>query len=279
MIYIGNHVSIAKGYAAMAQHEMELGGTTFAFFTRNPRGGKSKETPEEDLLALKTLLENEHFGPLVAHAPYTMNLCSAKPDVREYAKTVFQEDLAKMERLPGNFFNFHPGSHTGQGAETGIRIIAEVLNESLKPDQQTTVLLETMAGKGSEVGRTFEELRAILDQVDPALREKMGVCLDTCHVWDAGYDIQNDLDGVLKHFDDVIGIDRLYAVHLNDSMNSCGAHKDRHQKLGLGEIGEEALMNVVRHPQLQGRPFILETPNDDAGYKREIALVKKNMDF
>ncbi|MGN0240903.1 MAG: deoxyribonuclease IV, partial [Candidatus Weimeria sp.] len=252
-------------------------GNTFAFFTRNPRGGRSKHPDPDDVKRLRDFLEKEGFGRLVAHAPYTMNLCSAKEETREYARTVFQEDLAAMEMIPGSFFNFHPGSHTGLGAQKGIEIIAEVLNESLKPEQTTTVLLETMAGKGTEIGRTFEELRQIIDLVDPGLRDKVGVCLDTCHIWDGGYDIRNDLDDVLRHFDEVIGIDRLYAVHLNDSMNPCGSHKDRHEKLGRGIIGEDALINVIRHPCLQDRPFILETPNEDEGYKKEIAFVKENM--
>ena len=277
MIYIGNHVSISDGYAAMGRHEKALGGNTFAFFTRNPRGGKSKEADPADVQRLIDFIGQESFGKLVAHAPYTMNLCSAKEDVREFGRKVFREDLKKMEMLPGNYFNFHPGSHVGQGADTGIRMIADILNESLCPEQTTIVLLETMAGKGSEVGRTFEELKAIIDLVKPELQPKLGVCLDTCHVWDAGYDIVHDLDGVLRNFDEVIGLDRLYALHLNDSTNPCGLHKDRHQKIGMGEIGEEALMNVVRHPLLQGRPFILETPNEDEGYAEEIARVKTAM--
>lgn len=275
MIYIGNHVSIAKGYEAMGIHEAELGGTTFAFFTRNPRGGKVKDVPDADIHALERFMEARHFGPLVAHAPYTMNLCSAKEDIRGYARTVFQEDLATMERMPGHFFNFHPGSHTGQGTETGIAEIVDVLNASLSPDQKTTVLLETMAGKGSEIGGNFEELQEILERVDPAFHDRLGVCLDTCHVWDAGYDIVGDLDGVLRHFDEVIGLDRLCAIHLNDSKNPRGSHKDRHEKLGEGQIGKEALRAVIRHPLLQGRPFILETPNDDPGYAAEIAWVQQ----
>lgn len=274
MIYIGNHVSISKGYEAMGLHEQNLGGNTFAFFTRNPRGGRAKKKDPGDVESLNLFLKKEQFGKLVAHAPYTMNLCSAKPDIREYSKRIFAEDLKDMELLPGNYMNFHPGSHTGLGAEEGIRIIADILNETLKPEQTTIVLLETMAGKGTEVGRSFEELKAILDLVHPELRSRLGVCMDTCHIWDAGYDIVQDLDGVLKEFDEVIGLDRLYAVHLNDSKNPCGSHKDRHEKLGQGEIGMEALMNVVCDPRLQGRPFILETPNDDEGYRREIAEVK-----
>ena len=276
MIYIGNHVSFSKGYAAMGLHEKVLGGNTFAFFTRNPRGGKTKDIDRADIDALNKLLRNEKFGPLVAHAPYTMNLCSSKPEIREYSKRVFQEDLARIEMLPGNCLNFHPGSHTGLGTEKGIEIIADVLNETLRPDQSTTVLLETMAGKGTEIGKTFGELKAILDLVRADVQCHLGVCLDTCHIWDAGYDIVNDLDGVLNHFDEVIGIERLYAVHLNDSKNPCGSHKDRHEKIGKGCIGKEALMKVVTHPVLQGKPFILETPNDDDGYKAEIAMVKED---
>lgn len=277
MIYIGNHVSMSKGYEAMGKHEEELGGSTFAFFTRNPRGGRVKDVPDADVHALEAFMKEHHYGPLVAHAPYTMNLCSAKEDIRTYARTVFQEDLATMERLPGQFFNFHPGSHTGQGVETGINEIVDVLNDSLSPDQTTTVLLETMAGKGSEIGGNFEELKEILDRVDPSFHDRLGVCLDTCHVWDAGYDIVNDLDGVLRHFDEVIGLDRLYAIHLNDSKNPRDSHKDRHEKIGEGMIGKDALRAVIRHPLLQGRPFILETPNDDEGYAKEIAWVKQEM--
>ena len=277
MIYIGNHLSTTKGYEAMGKKESALGGTTFAFFTRNPRGGSKKEASSEDLQALKNYLDDHGFGPRVAHAPYTMNLCSDRPSVREFAARVFREDLAGMERLPGHYFNFHPGSHVGQGVEKGIDLIADVLNESLKPDQKTTVLLETMAGKGTEVGKTFGELREILDRVRPELRPVLGVCFDTCHVWDGGYDIVSDLDGVLQKFDDEIGLDRLYAVHLNDSKNPLGARKDRHEKLGLGCIGAEALRRVVTHPALQGKPFILETPNEDEGYRDEIARVKRAM--
>ena len=274
-VYIGNHVSVTKGYKAMGVHEKKLGGDTFSFFTRNPRGGNAKALDPVDVKALENFLAEEGFGKLVAHAPYTMNLCSDKPEVREFARRAFREDREKMETLPGNYFNFHPGSHVGQGAETGIALIAEALNDTLKPDQKTIVLLETMAGKGTEVGRTFEELRAIIDLVKPELQPVLGVCLDTCHVWDGGYDIVNDLDGVLKQFDEVIGLDKLKALHLNDSMNICGAHKDRHEKLGQGKIGKEALAKVLLHPALQGKPFILETPNEDEGYAEEIAWVRK----
>lgn len=275
MIYIENHLSASKGFYAMGKMALKLGGDTFAFFTRNPRGGKAKDLDEEDIRKLRELMEEHHFGKLVAHAPYTLNLCSAKEDVRTFARETIADDLRRMEYLPGNYYNFHPGSHVGQGADQGIAMIAEVLNETLRPDQKTTVLLETMAGKGSEVGRTFEELRQILDRVECA--DRMGVCLDTCHVWDGGYDIVGDLDGVLRQFDEIIGLDRLLAVHLNDSKNDRGAAKDRHEKLGQGHIGPDALRAVVTHPLLQDRPFILETPNDDAGYAAEIAQVRSWM--
>ena len=275
MINIGNHVSSSAGFLAMGNKALELGGDTFAFFTRNPRGGKAKDIDEQDVKSLLVLMKSHNFGVLVAHAPYTMNLCAAKPDIREFAENMLADDLERMEYLPGNYYNFHPGSHVGQGADAGIDLISAALNRHLKEDQTTTVLLETMAGKGSEVGRTFEELRAIIDKVE--LSDKLGVCFDTCHVWDAGYDIVSDLDGVLEGFDRVIGLDRMKAVHLNDSMNVCGSHKDRHQKIGQGEIGEEAMRRIVTHPILQDKPFILETPNDDAGYTREIAMIREWM--
>ena len=275
MIKIGNHVSSSAGFMAMGEKETELGGDTFAFFTRNPRGGKAKDIDAEDVRRLRDLMDERNFGKIVAHAPYTMNLCAAKEDIRVFAENMLSDDLKRMEYLPGNYYNFHPGSHVGQGPEAAIQMIADVLNRQLDRDQHTTVLLETMAGKGSEVGRTFEELNDIIGRVE--LNDKLGVCFDTCHVWDAGYDIVNDLDGVLSEFDDIIGLDRLKAVHLNDSMNVCGSHKDRHQKIGQGEIGEEALRNVVKHPLLQDKPFILETPNDDDGYKREIEMIRKWM--
>ena len=275
MINIGNHVSSSAGFLAMGNKALELGGDTFAFFTRNPRGGKAKDIDEQDVKSLLVLMKSHNFGVLVAHAPYTMNLCAAKPDIREFAENMLADDLERMEYLPGNYYNFHPGSHVGQGADAGIDLISAALNRHLKEDQTTTVLLETMAGKGSEVGRTFEELKAIIDKIE--LSDKLGVCFDTCHVWDAGYDIVNDLDGVLEGFDRVIGLDRLKAVHLNDSMNVCGSHKDRHQKIGQGEIGEEAMRRIVTHPILQNKPFILETPNDDEGYTREIAMIREWM--
>ena len=270
---IGNHLSASKGYAAMGKAALALDANTFAFFTRNPRGGKAKEIDEKDVEKFLNFAKEHEFGKIVAHAPYTMNLCAAKEDVRSFSKEMLLDDLKRMEYTPYNYYNFHPGSHVGQGAEKGIALIAEALNEALKPEQTTTVLLETMAGKGTEVGRTFEELREILDRVD--LNDKMGVCLDTCHVWDGGYDIVNDLDDVLNEFDRVIGLDRLKAVHFNDSMNDCGSHKDRHAKIGEGKIGAEAMRRVALHPLLEGRPFILETPNDDEGYRREIQMVRE----
>lgn len=270
---IGNHLSASKGYAAMGKAALALDANTFAFFTRNPRGGKAKEIDEKDVEKFLNFAKEHEFGKIVAHAPYTMNLCAAKEDVRSFSKEMLLDDLKRMEYTPYNYYNFHPGSHVGQGAEKGIALIAEALNEALKPEQTTTVLLETMAGKGTEVGRTFEELREILDRVE--LNDKMGVCLDTCHVWDGGYDIVNDLDGVLNEFDRVIGLDRLKAVHFNDSMNDCGSHKDRHAKIGEGKIGAEAMRRVALHPLLEGSPFILETPNDDEGYRREIQMVRE----
>lgn len=270
---IGNHLSASKGYAAMGKAALALDANTFAFFTRNPRGGKAKEIDEKDVEKFLNFAKEHEVGKIVAHAPYTMNLCAAKEDVRSFSKEMLLDDLKRMEYTPYNYYNFHPGSHVGQGAEKGIALIAEALNEALKPEQTTTVLLETMAGKGTEVGRTFEELREILDRVE--LNDKMGVCLDTCHVWDGGYDIVNDLDGVLNEFDHVIGLDRLKAVHFNDSMNDCGSHKDRHAKIGEGKIGAEAMRRVALHPLLEGRPFILETPNDDEGYRREIQMVRE----
>lgn len=271
-MYIGNHLSTTKGYTAMGKAAMELGANTFAFFTRNPRGGKAKEMIPSDVEGMLDITRERQFGTLVAHAPYTMNLCAAKEDIRQFSRDMIADDLKRMEYTPGNYYNFHPGSHVGQGAEEGVRLIAETLNEVLTPDMTTTVLLETMAGKGTEVGRSFQELRAIIDRVE--LSEKLGICLDTCHIWDGGYDIVNHLDEVLEEFDAVIGLERLRAVHFNDSMNERGAHKDRHARIGEGHIGLEGMKRVATHPLLAGKPFILETPNDDEGYKREIALVR-----
>ncbi len=257
----------------MAKQMIANGGNTFAFFTRNPRGGRAKAINEQDVQKFLTLVKEHHFGKIVAHAPYTMNACAAREELRDFARETFRDDLRRMEYTPGNYYNFHPGSHVGQGAETGIRKIAEILNDVLTDDQSTTVLLETMSGKGSEVGRNFQEIRSILDRVDH--KEKMGVCLDTCHVWDGGYDIVHDLNGVINEFDQIIGLSRLKAIHLNDSLNDLGSHKDRHARIGEGRIGLEALVNVIRHPALEGIPFILETPNDDEGWKREIALLRE----
>ena len=273
MFYIGNHTSSSKGYEAMGKQMIRNGGNTFAFFTRNPRGGKAKEIDLEDVRAFLALAEDHEFGKIVAHAPYTLNACAAKPELRVFAENTMADDLKRMEMTPGNYYNFHPGSHVGQGTETGIQMIAEILNKVLWEEQHTTVLLETMAGKGSEVGATFQEIRQILDLVQ--LKEKMGVCLDTCHIWDGGYDIVEHLDEVLEEFDQIIGLDRLKAIHLNDSMNDRGSHKDRHAPIGEGKIGLEALSRVIRHPLLQGIPFILETPNDDEGWTREIALLRE----
>lgn len=273
MLKLGNHLSSSKGYKAMGEAAVKLGANTFAFFTRNPRGGKAKEINPSDVEAFLQLAQEQGLQRLVAHAPYTLNPCSADPDLREFARNTFADDLKRMEYTPGNYYNFHPGSHVGQGIEAGIAKIAEILNDVLTEEQSTTVLLETMSGKGSEVGSTFQELKEIIDRVER--KDKLGVCLDTCHIWDGGYDIVHDLDGVLTEFDQVIGLTRLKAVHLNDSMNGLGSHKDRHAKIGEGEIGLDALVEVVCHPALKGVPFILETPNDDEGWKREITLLRE----
>ena len=272
MLRIGCHLSSAKGYLAMGREAKKIDAETFQFFTRNPRGGNAKEIDPEDVRAFLEFSRQEDIVPLLAHAPYTLNSCSADENIRVFARNTMEDDLRRMEFTPGNLYNFHPGSHVKQGVETGIEYIAGMLNAILKPEQTTTVLLETMAGKGSEVGRSFEELREILDRV--ALSEKMGVCLDTCHVWDGGYDIVNHLDEVLTEFDRVIGLSRLKAIHLNDSQNPLGAHKDRHARIGEGQIGLEALVRVINHPALRRLPFYLETPNDLDGYAREIALLK-----
>ena len=275
MIYIGNHLSSTGGFEAMGKQALKLGADTFAFFTRNPRGGKAKEIDKSDADALIALMKEHNFGPLVAHAPYTMNLCSDKENIRAFALDMLMDDMHRMEYLPGNYYNFHPGSHVGQGVEKGIEFIVDALNKAMFPEMNTIVLLETMAGKGSEVGAHFEELKTIIDQVQ--VKDKLGVCLDTCHVWDGGYDIATGLDDVLKEFDEIIGLDKLYAIHLNDSKNPFEAHKDRHETLGDGYIGYDVLEKVITHPLLQGKPFILETPNDDAGYAREIAWVREHM--
>lgn len=273
MIYLGSHLSISKGFYEMGKTALSIGADTFQFFTRNPQGGaKAKAIDPDDVQKLRDLMEKNNFGPIVAHAPYTLNACSSTERTREFAKMVMKDDLERMEFLPGNFYNFHPGSHTGQGAEKGIELISDMLNEILTADQHTIVLLETMAGKGSEVGRNFSELKNIIDRVK--LSEKIGVCLDTCHVHDAGYDVIENLDETLDEFDSVIGLDRLHVIHVNDSMNERGAHKDRHQKIGQGHIGTDAIVRILKHPKLQNLPFILETPNDLEGYAAEIKLLR-----
>ena len=273
VLYIGNHTSSSKGYAAMARQIIKNGGNTFAFFTRNPRGGKAKAIDETDIQNFLVLAQENHFGKIVAHAPYTLNACAAKEELRTFARETFADDLRRMEYTPGNYYNFHPGSHVGQGSEIGIQKIAEILNDVLTEEQTTTVLLETMSGKGTEVGRNFEELRKILNLVEK--KSKMGICLDTCHVWDGGYDIVHDLDGVLNDFDHIIGLERLKVIHLNDSLNDCGSHKDRHARIGEGKIGMEALVRIIKHPALREIPFILETPNDDSGWTEEIHVLKE----
>lgn len=272
MLTIGCHLSSSKGFLAMGKEAVKIGADTFQFFSRNPRGTKAKKLDPEDIGRFLSFAEEYKINRILAHAPYTLNACSADEGLRELARDTMKDDLDRMEYIPGNCYNFHPGSHTGQGAETGIRYISHMLNQILRPDQKTTVLLETMSGKGSEVGRTFEELREILNQVE--LKECMGVCLDTCHVWDAGYDIAGDLDGVLNEFDRIIGLSRLKAIHLNDSLNPLGSHKDRHAAIGEGMIGYEALKRIVEHPSLKNLPFYLETPNDLPGYEKEIAMMR-----
>ena len=269
---IGSHISSAGGYEAMGKRAVKMNANTFAFFTRNPRGGKAKEIQQEDVERYKEISRQHEFGKIVAHAPYTMNACAAKEDLREFAKNILTDDLKRMDYIPGNYYNFHPGSHVGQGVQTGIEKIAQVLNAVLKPEWNTTVLLETMAGKGTEVGGNFEEIRQIMDLVE--CREKLGVCMDTCHLWDGGYDIVGGLDGVLEEFDRVIGLEHLKAVHLNDSKNPLGSHKDRHEKIGEGHIGLDALAAVVQHPKLRHLPFMLETPNDEAGWAEEIRTLR-----
>ena len=283
-LLLGCHLSTSRGYAAMAGDAVSIGATTFAFFTRNPRGGNARALDSDDLSAFLDTCGAHGMGPLVAHAPYTYNLCSSKPETVEFARRAMREDLERMEALPGHLYNFHPGSHVKQRADVGVRLICEGLNEVLEPGQRTTVLLETMAGKGTEVGRSFEELAAIIDGVArtaPALADNLGVCLDTCHVSDAGYDLIGDLDGVLAEFDRVVGLSRLCAVHVNDSKNPCGARKDRHARIGEGYLGsaelgggEEVFARIVSHPALRDLPFILETPNELPGYAREIELLR-----
>ena len=273
MLYIGYHLSSVNGFLAMGLEAINAGANTFAFFTRNPRGGKAKAIDPDDASALRGLLAGNNFGKLVAHAPYTLNPCSDKPNVREFARVCMEDDLKRMEYLPENYYNFHPGSHVGQGTEAGIEMITALLNDILSPEQPTTVLLETMSGKGSEVGGRFEELAAIIGGAE--LQDKIGVCMDSCHVSDAGYDIINDLDGVLDEFDRVVGLDRLKALHINDSKNPPGSHKDRHACIGEGELGLDVIGRFINHPKLAGLPCILETPNEFEGYKREIQMLRE----
>lgn len=273
MFYIGCHLSASKGFVAMGQTALNIGANTFQFFTRNPRGGKAKDISKKDVSDFLALARENGFGVLLAHAPYTLNAASGDADVRRFAFEVISDDLKRMEFIPHNYYNFHPGSHVGQGAKEGIKRIAELLNVVLTKNQTTTVLLETMAGKGTEIGRSFEELQNIIELVE--LKEKIGVCLDTCHVYDAGYDIASDLDKVLDDFEDIVGLDKLKAVHLNDSKNPFSSHKDRHEKLGQGFLGLKTLENVINHPTLKDLPFYLETPNELDGYAAEIELLKK----
>ena len=272
MFKIGCHLSASKGYSNMAEEINKIGGNTFQFFTRNPRGGSAKSIDENDIENFNVLCKKYGIDVILAHAPYTLNCCSAKPEIREFAINTMKDDLQRMEYTPNNYYNFHPGSHVGQGTEIGIKMIIDTLNEVLTENQTTTVLLETMAGKGSEIGSKFEELKQIINGVK--LKDKLGVCLDTCHVSDGGYDIKNNLDSVLEEFDKIIGIDRLKAIHINDSMNPIGSHKDRHQKIGEGYLGVETFERIINNPKLRDLPFYLETPNELDGYEKEISLLK-----
>ena len=272
MMMIGCHLSASKGFSAMAREAASIGANVFQFFTRNPRGGAAKDLDLEDIAEFKEIAAKEGISHLLAHAPYTINPCAAKPEVLEFARNTMADDLRRMDHVPGNMYNFHPGSHVGQGIERGIELIVETLDMAMYPELQTTVLLETMAGKGSEVGSRFQELREIMDRA--ALGDRIGVCMDTCHIYDAGYDVVNDLDGVLTEFDKVIGLDRLKAVHINDSKNPFMSHKDRHEVIGGGSLGIEAFRRIINHPALRSLPFYLETPNDLEGYKREIELLR-----
>ena len=274
MLNIGCHLSASKGFVHMAEEAISINANTFQFFTRNPRGFKAKEPDIRDIQKFLAFIQDKHFAPIVAHAPYTLNACSADAVIRRLALETMQDDINRMEYVPNNYYNFHPGSHVKQGVETGIHYIVHMLNEILTPTQTTTVLLETMAGKGSEIGRTFEEIKTIMQNVN--CQEKIGVCLDTCHIWDGGYNIAENLEKVLEEFDSIIGLDKLYAVHLNDSKNICGSHKDRHETIGNGCIGLDTLVKVINHPSLRHLPFILETPNDLNGYAKEIQLLRKH---
>ena len=274
MLHIGCHLSISKGFAHIGKEALSIKADTFQFFTRNPQGGKAKDIDLADVAKFRTLADENHFAPVVAHAPYTLNPCSDNPQTREFAEMVFADDLKRMEHIPYNYYNFHPGSHVGQGVSMGIAMIIDLLNRILTPEQNTIVLLETMSGKGSEIGRSFEELAEIRAGVK--LKDKLGVCLDTCHVFAAGYDIINNLDGVMAEFDKIIGLQHLKALHLNDSLMPLASNKDRHAKIGAGEIGAEPLIRFINHPAVKNLPFVLETPNDLAGYATEIELLRKN---
>ena len=273
MLNIGCHLSASDGYVAMAKQAIEIDANTFQFFTRNPRGFKAKDIDEQDVKEFLEIIKENKFVKILAHAPYTLNPCSADKRVRDVAKEIFIDDLKRMEYTPGNMYNFHPGSHVGQGIDTGIKIISETLNEVLKKEQTTTVLLETMSGKGSEIGSKFEELKQIIDSVE--LKDKVGVCLDTCHIYDGGYDIVNNLDDVIKDFDNIIGLEKLKAIHLNDTKNPFASHKDRHEKIGEGHLGLDAISKVINHPKLKKLPFYLETPNEIEGYAKEIKMLKE----
>lgn len=274
MLNIGCHLSSSKGFKNMGEEALKINANTFQFFTRNPRGSKAKEIDTDDVKSLINIMNENNFSKILAHAPYTLNACSADEKVREFAFITMEDDLKRMEYLPNNLYNFHPGSHVGQGSEKGIELIADMLNSLLKEEQTTTVLLETMAGKGTEVGRNFEEIQSIIERVN--LSHKVGVCLDTCHVYDAGYDIVNDIDGVINEFDKIIGINKLKAIHLNDSKNPFESHKDRHEKIGEGYIGIEAITRIINHPKLKHLPFFLETPNELSGYAKEIEILRNN---
>lgn len=273
MLNIGCHLSTTKGFKNMGKEALSIGANTFQFFTRNPRGGKAKDIDEKDVAGLLEIMEENNFAKILAHAPYTLNGCSADENTRRFATEMMADDLVRMEYLPNNLYNFHPGSHVKQGVDVGIDFIVEMLNTVLKPEQTTTVLLETMAGKGTEIGRSFEEIAQIIERVE--LKDHLGVCLDTCHVYDAGYDIVNDLDNVLDEFDRIIGLDRLKAIHLNDSKNPFKSHKDRHEKIGEGSLGLEGISRIINHPKLRHLPFFLETPNELDGYKNEIEVLRK----
>ena len=272
MLNIGCHLSTSKGFKSMGDTALSIGANTFQFFTRNPRGGKAKDIDKKDIEELLKLMKEYNFGKILAHAPYTLNPCSKDESIREFAYKIMEDDLKRMEYLPNNLYNFHPGSHVKQGVDIGINYIIELLNKVIKKDQTTKILLETMSGKGTEIGRNFNEIKAIIDGVN--LNEHIGVCLDTCHIFDGGYDIVNNLDNVLDEFDDVIGLDKLCAIHLNDSKNILGSHKDRHENIGLGNIGLDAIGNIINHEKLKNLPFFLETPNELDGYAKEISLLK-----